>query len=73
MFMTNSRLLRRTLDSSQLPLVIKPKVVKETLQWGSVWPAQAQTCDSRTELTSELNLQCNYFTLIERRSRSKNN
>jgi len=33
MFMTSSMLLWWTLDSVPLPLVIKPKVVKETLQW----------------------------------------
>ena len=33
MFMTNSMLLWWTLDSVPLPLVIKPKVVKEALQW----------------------------------------
>ena len=35
MFMTNSMLLWWTLDSEPLPLVIKPKVVTETLQWSS--------------------------------------
>jgi len=33
MFMTNSMLLLWTLDSVPLPLVIKPKVAKEALQW----------------------------------------
>jgi len=33
MFMTNSMLLWWTLDSVPLPLVIKPKVVKEALRW----------------------------------------
>ena len=33
MFMTNSMLLWRTLDSVLLPIVIKPKVVTEALQW----------------------------------------
>jgi len=33
MFMTNSMLLWWTLDSVLLPLVIKPEVVKEALQW----------------------------------------
>jgi len=33
MFVTNSMLLWWTLDSVPLPLVIKPKVAKEALQW----------------------------------------
>jgi len=33
MFMTNSLLLWWTLDSAVLPLVIKLKVVKKSLQW----------------------------------------
>jgi len=33
MLMTNSMLLWWTLDSVLLPLVIKPNVVKEALQW----------------------------------------
>jgi len=33
MFMANSMLLRWTLDSVVLPIVIKSKVVKEALQW----------------------------------------
>jgi len=33
-FMTNNMLLWWTLDSVPLPRVIKPKVVKEALQWG---------------------------------------
>jgi len=33
MFMTNSMLLWWALDSVPLPLVTKPKVVKEALQW----------------------------------------
>jgi len=44
--------------------VIKPKVVKETLQWRSERLAQVQSFVNQTELTSELNLQCNYFTLV---------
>jgi len=46
--------------------VIKPKVVKETLQWRSERLAQVQSFVNQTELTSELNLQCNYFTLVWR-------
>ena len=38
--------------------VIKPKVVKETLQWRSERLAQGQTF-KQTELTSELNIQYN--------------
>jgi len=65
MFVTNSMLLWWALDidSVPLPLVIKPKVVKETLQW-SGGRAQVQSFVNQTELTSELNLQCNYFTLV---------
>jgi len=33
MFMNNSMLLWWTSDGVPLPLVIKPKVVKEALQW----------------------------------------
>jgi len=35
MFMTDSTLLWWTLDSVPLPVVIKPKVVKDGLQWRS--------------------------------------
>jgi len=35
--------------------------------------AQVQSYVNQTELTSELNLQCNYFALVERHFRSKNN
>ena len=45
--------------------VIKPKVVKETQQWRSERLAQVQSFVNQTELTSELNVQCNYFTLVE--------
>jgi len=34
--------------------VIKPKVVKETLQWRSEWLAQVQSFVNQTELTSVL-------------------
>jgi len=37
MFMTNSMLLWWTLDNVSLPLVIKPKVVMEALQWDGEW------------------------------------
>jgi len=33
--------------------------------------AQVQSYVSQTELTSELNLQCNYFTLVERHFRRR--
>jgi len=58
-------LLCWTLDSIPLLLVIKPKVVKETLQLSSERRAQVQSSVSQTELTSELNVQCDYFTLVE--------
>jgi len=61
-----------TLDSVQLPLAIKPKVAKEALQWRSERRAQAQNYVNQTELTSELNFQCSYFTLVEWHFRSKN-
>jgi len=35
--------------------------------------AQVQSYASQTELTSELNLRCNYFALVERHVHSKNN
>jgi len=60
------------LDSVPIPLVIKPKVVKKDLQWRCVRRAQVQSYINQTELTSELNLQYNYFTLVERHFRSKN-
>jgi len=34
--------------------------------------AQVRCYVNQTELTSELNLKCNYFTLVERNFRSKN-
>jgi len=53
-------------------LVIKPKVVKEALQWISERRAQVQSYVNQTELTSEVNLQKSCFTLVERHFRSKN-
>jgi len=47
-------------------IVIKPNGVKETLQWRSERLAQVQSFVDQTELTSELNLQGNYFTLAQR-------
>ena len=64
--------------SVPLPLVIKPKVVikveivKEALQWGSKLRVQVQIYVNQAEITSELHLQCNYFTRVERHFRSKN-
>jgi len=71
LFLTNvnSMLLWWTLNSV---LVINTKVVKETLQWRSVWRAQMQSYVIQTELISELNLHCTQFTLVERHFRSKN-
>jgi len=59
--------------SATLPLAIKQYVFKEALQWTSERQAQVQSYVSQTELTSELDLQCNYFTLVARHFRSKNN
>ena len=42
MFMNNSMLLWWTWDSEPLPLVIKPKVVKEALQWTVLQEAEGQ-------------------------------
>jgi len=60
MFMINNMLLWWKLDSRplSLPLVIKPKVVKEALQWRSQRLAQVQSYVNQTELRSELNLPC---------------
>jgi len=64
--MTNSLLLWLILDSVGLPLqlAIKLKVVKEALQWRSELRAPVQSYVIQTEITSELNLQCNYFTVL---------
>jgi len=58
MFMTNGMLLWLTLDGAPLRLVIKPKVVKEALQWRSERRAQVQA--NRTDKR----IECNYLTLI---------
>jgi len=71
--MTNSMLLWWTSDSVPLPLVTKPKFVVEALQWSSKRRDQVQSYINQTELTSELNLKCNYFAVVERNFRSKNN
>jgi len=74
MFMTNSMLLWWTLHSVPFPVVTKLKVVKEALQWRCERRAQVQSyVNKQTELTSEMNLQRNYFNLVERHFRSKNN
>jgi len=52
MFMTNIMLLWWTSDSVPLPTLIKPKVVKDTLQWRSERLAQVQSFVNQTELTS---------------------
>ena len=49
-----------------------PKVVKEAPQWRSERPGQVESNVNQTELTTELNLQCNNFTLVERYLRSTN-
>jgi len=54
MFMTSVMLLRWTLSSVHLPLILKPKVLKEALQWRSEW---VQSYVNQTEPKSELNLQ----------------
>jgi len=72
MFMTNSLLLSWTLDSVPLPLIIKTETVKEALQWRSKLRAQVQSFVNQTEITSELNLQCNYSIRVERHFRSTN-
>jgi len=71
--MTNSMLLWWTRDSVPLPLAIKPKFAVEALLLGSERRAQVQSYVNQIELTSELNLICNYFALVERNFRSKNN
>jgi len=71
MFMTNSMLLWWALESAPLQLVITPRVVKVALQWRSKRRAQMQSYVNQTELPSELNLRCNYFTLVERHFLSK--
>jgi len=65
-FMTNSLLLWLILGSVGLPLqlAIKLKVVKEVLQWRSELRAPAQSYVIQADITSELNLQCNYFTVL---------
>ena len=61
----HSLLLWLTLDRAPLPLLIKPKVVKEALQWRSEWQVQVQSYFNQTELTSELwNWTCNAITSL---------
>jgi len=73
MMMTNSLLLWWTPDSVPLPLVIKPKFAVKALLWGSERRVQVQSYVNQTELTRELSLKCNYFSLVEGNFRSKNN
>jgi len=47
-------LLWWTLDSVPPPLVIKPKVVKEAVQWRSERRVQTQSYVNQNEMTSEL-------------------
>jgi len=72
MFNNNGMLLWQTLGSVPLPAVIEAKIAKEVLQWRSERRVQVQSCVNQTELTSELNLQGNYFIRVERHFRSKN-
>jgi len=69
MLMSKSMLLWWKLDSVPLPLVIKPKVLKEALQWSGKFKCKVTSI----KLATELNLQCNYFALVERQFHSKNN
>jgi len=57
MFMTT--ILLWTLNGVLLPVVIKPNVAKEALQWRSERRAQVQSYANQTKLKSELNIQCN--------------
>jgi len=59
MFLTNSMLLWWTLDGVPLPLVIKKG--SSAMEIG----AQVQSYISQTQLTSELNFPCSYFTLVK--------
>jgi len=71
MFVTNI-LLWWTLDSVPLPTVIKPKVVKKDLQWRCERRAQVESyVVTSVKPKSELDLQCNILTLVERQFRSK--
>jgi len=54
MLMTNSILPWLTSDSAPLPLVIKPKVAKEALQWRYERRAQLQSYVNKNELTMRL-------------------
>jgi len=66
MIMTDdhSLLLWWTLDSVSLPVIIKPKAVKEALQWRSKLRVQVQSHVNQSEITSEFNLQCNYSLVL---------
>jgi len=61
MFMANSMLLRWTLDSVVLPIVIKHKVVMEALQWSGERKCQVTSVkrtDKQIELTMKLRRSC---------------
>jgi len=73
MFTTNRMVLRWTLDSVLLPVVVMSKGIVKALQWRSKRWTQVQSYINQTELTSELNVQCNYIALVERHFHSNNN
>jgi len=71
--MTNM-LLWWTLDSVPLPLAIKPKILKETLQWRSERRAQVESyVVTSIKPNKRIELQCNILHSYksERRFRSK--
>jgi len=70
MFMTNNILTRWTLDSVPLPLIMKAETCKGNS--AILVRAQVQIYVNQTELISDLNFQCNYFTFVKRHFRSKN-
>jgi len=45
--------------------------INKALQWSG--ERKCKNYVNQTELTSEMNLQCNYFALVERHFPSKNN
>jgi len=72
MFIINNILQWWTLESVPQQHVIKPNVVKEALQWRSERQTQVQNFANQTELTCELNVQCN-SPFVERHFHTKNN
>ena len=73
MFRSNTALLWWTLYNVPLTFVIKPTVVKESLQWRSERRAQVQSYVNQPEITSEFNfLTYNAKSLVERHFGSKN-